>query len=154
MSSPRLLHGRNSRIGALYAVTTVVLNRQSMFTQHGCACAVAGELARIETEGRARNLAWVVMPDHVHWLFELRTDDLSRCVQAFKSRSARAVNLVRGTSGTVWQAGFYDHCLRGDEDLIGQARYIVCNPLRSGLVDALADHPYWYCPWISTEADL
>jgi REP element-mobilizing transposase RayT len=135
-------------------VTTVALNRKPLFARHICACAVVDELMRAETEGWARNLTWVVTPDHLHWLFELGRDDLSRCVQAFKSRSARAVNLACGTSGSVWQAGFYDHCLRGDKDLAGQARYIATNPLRSRLVEALADYPYWHCPWINTEADL
>ena len=154
MSSPRLLHGRHSRSGALYVVTTVALNRKPLFARHICACAVVDELMRAETEGWARNLTWVVMPDHLHWLFELGRDDLSRCVQAFKSRSARAVNLACGTSGSIWQAGFYDHCLRGDKDLARQARYIATNPLRSRLVEALADYPYWHCPWINTQADL
>lgn len=154
MSSPRLLHGRNSRSGALYVVTTVALNRKPLFAKHICACVVVDELMRAETEKWVCNLTWVVMPDHLHWLFELRRDDLSRCVQAFKSRSARAINFARGTSGPIWQAGFYDHCLRGDKDLAAQARYIATNPLRSRLVEALADYPYWHCPWINTEADL
>ena len=80
MSSPRLLHGRNSRGGAHYVVTTVALNRKPLFAKHICACAVVGELARAETEGWVRNLTWVVMPDHLHWLFELRRNELSRCV--------------------------------------------------------------------------
>ena len=154
MSSPRLLRGRYSRSGAHYVVTTVALNREPLFARHTCACAVVGELLRAETKGWVRNLTWVVMPDHLHWLFELRGGDLSRCVQAFKSRSARAINLACGTSGPVWQAGSYDRCLRGDKDLAGQARYIATNPLRSRLVEALADYPYWRCPWINTEADL
>ena len=93
-------------------------------------------------------MAWVLMPDHVHWLLKLEQGSLGSCMQAFKSRTARGINAVRGASGPVWQAGFYDHQLRNDEDLAAQARYVVANPLRRGLVDRIEDYPHWWCPWI------
>ena len=63
------------------------------------------ELCRCEAEQRVDNLAWVVMPDHVHGLFRLRRGTLGTHVQAFKSRVARGFNDLRTTSGPVWQAG-------------------------------------------------
>jgi len=89
------------------------------------------------------------MPDHVHWLFTLRRDGLSDCLRRFKSRSAHTINLVRQVPGPVWQSGFYDHRLRDDEDLRVQARYIVANPIRAGLVADIREYPYWGCRWIS-----
>ena len=75
-------------------------------------------------------------------------------MQAFKSRTARAINAANGSCGPVWQSGFYDHRLRSDEDLHAQARYIVANPLRQGLVERLQDYPFWWCRWIARQADL
>lgn len=150
MSSPRLLIGRDSQPGAFYMVTTVLHQRATLFLDPTLARLAAEELQA----GAAAGLAWVVMPDHVHWLLQLRTTPLERCVQAFNSRSARAINAARGTSGTVWQAGYYDHRLRDDEDLRAQARYVVTNPLRRGLVAQIEDYPHWWCQWITRTPDL
>ena len=94
------------------------------------------------------------MPEHVHWLLCLQSTTLSRCVQVFKSRTARAINLARGTTGKVWQAGFYDHQVRNDEDLRLQARFMVPNPVRRGLVARIEEYPHWWCPWICSTEDL
>ena len=154
MPSPRLLLGRHSCRDAVYAVTSVVHGRAPLFSEDRLAHFVAQELVRCHDEGRVGNLAWVVMPDHVHWLFRLRQGALAASVQAFKSRAARAINGMRRTGGPVWQAGYYEHRIRDDEDVRVQARYIVANPRRCGMVDRLADYPHWYCVWASDEADL
>ncbi len=150
MSSPKLLVGRESQPGAFYMVTTVVLHRATLFLDPALARLAAEELLG----GAADGFAWVVMPDHVHWLLQVRTTPLARCVQSFKSRSARAINAARGTSGPVWQAGYHDHRLRDDEDLRAQARYVVANPLRRGLVSKIEDYPHWWCRWVSCSDDL
>jgi REP element-mobilizing transposase RayT len=82
--------------------------------------------------GRAETLANVVMPDHVHWLLSLGGDiTLSRLVGAMKRHSARRINELNRVAGRcVWQRGFHDHALRGDESVPAVARYIVANPLR------------------------
>ena len=154
MSSPNLTRGRVSHPGACYVITTVVNGRQPRFADGKLACLVAHELRSDACNDIAASLAWVVMPDHMHWLFQLRHGSLSRCVQRVKSRSAQVVNLTCGTAGALWQPGFYDHCLRGDEDLRAQARYVVANPLRSGLVHRIEEYPHWWCRWISGSRDL
>lgn len=154
MSNPKLLRGRVSQPGAYYTLTTVTHERQPVFSEPGLAHIVIAEIENCVRGGLATSIAWVVMPDHLHWLVELRDGSLSRCVQAMKSRSARAINAARGAQGQVWQSGFYDHQVRADEDLISQARYIVANPLRRGLVQCIDDYPFWWCRWIERETDL
>ena len=150
MASPKLQRGRNSRLGAYYAVTMALDRRATLFADPALARVAGAEICNSPAE----TCAWVVMPDHVHWLLCLRSASLSRCVQAFKSRSARAMNAARGTTGKIWQAGYYDHQLRSDEDLRQQARYIVANPLRRGLVAPIEDFPHWRCGWVSGSDDL
>ncbi|MEJ1095978.1 MULTISPECIES: transposase [unclassified Pseudoxanthomonas] len=154
MASPRLITGRNSQLGAHYVVTTVTSNRDPLFGQSQVAGAAATEIARCEEEERVASLAWVIMPDHVHWLLELKQGSLSRCLQAFKSRLARAVNAEILGGGSIWQPGFYDHRIREDEDLLEQARYLVANPIRSGLVSRIEDYPHWWCQWVQRTEDL
>ena len=85
----------------------------------------------------------------VHWLFQL-TDSatLSSVMKGFKAWSAQRVNCYLGRQGTLWQKAFYDHAVRKDEDVRGIARYIVANPLRSGLVKNIGDYPHWDAIWL------
>jgi REP element-mobilizing transposase RayT len=92
---------------------------------------------------------FVVMPDHIHWLFELTgRDDLSDVMARVKSMSARNVNLALGRSGAIWQPGFHDHRVRREERLAAIARYVVRNPVRAGLVTSVQDYPLWHARWL------
>ena len=93
-------------------------------------------------------MAWVVMPDHLHWLAQLQTASLDGLLQRIKGRSARRINLHRGSSGPVWQAGYHDRAIRKEEDLLSVARYIVANPLRAGLTKQVGDYPLWDAVWL------
>jgi len=143
-----LRRGRFSQAGRVYLVTTVTLERASIFSDFHVGRCIPLALRQIEVERSANSLAWVVMPDHVHWLLALGNGDLCRVVQRFESRSARAVNLQRGRSGRVWQKGFHDHALRTEEDLQATARYVIANPLRAGLVRRVGDYPLWDTIWL------
>jgi hypothetical protein len=65
-----------------------------------------------------------------------------------KSLSSREIHADGNYRGHVWQRGFHDRALRGDEDLPAVARYIVANPLRAGLVRSVRDYPHWYAKWV------
>ena len=108
----------------------------------------------IYEEGRVDSLAWVIMPDHLHWLFQLNQGSLGQYLQRFKSRRARSVNMANGLQGPLWQSGYYEHQLRGSEDLARQARYLVDNPVRKGLVATIEDYPFWWSRWIASSNDM
>ncbi|WP_442962720.1 REP-associated tyrosine transposase [Pseudomonas sp. AM4(2022)] len=101
-----------------------------------------------EDDGEATSLAWVVMPDHFHWLVELHNGDLSRLMRITKSRSAHAINKARSCHGALWQKGYFDRALRREDDLKTMARYIVANPLRAGLVEHIGQYPLWDAIWL------
>lgn len=154
MASPRLTIGRHSCIGSCYVVTTVLRNRLPLFNDARCARAVVSEIHALHGEHRVDSLAWTLMPDHLHWLFRLREGSLAACLQRLKSRSARAVNAIRRSHGSLWQSGYYDHQIRNERMLRRQVLYMLANPLRAGLVETLADYPHWECRWPGVEADL
>jgi putative transposase len=145
-----LRKGRASLQGQLYLVTTVTHNRKSIFTNFHAGRVVVREIMRQGNYGWTDTLAFVVMPDHIHWLLSLSKDiSLSNVVGIMKQHSARKINHLTGTKGlSVWQRGFHDHALRRDEDVIHVARYIVANPLRAGLVTKIGDYPLWDAAWL------
>jgi REP element-mobilizing transposase RayT len=143
-----LRKGRFSESGREYLVTTVTHQRQPWFTDLYVARLLAREMRRLEEEGIATWLAWVVMPDHVHALVSLAGEvDLGEVMNRLKGRSARVINVHVGRTGPFWQSNFHDHALRAEEDRLAVARYIVANPLRAGLVDRLGDYPHWDSVW-------
>ncbi len=94
-------------------------------------------------------LAWVLMPDHAHWLLRLgERDSLAIVVSRLKSASARCVNRVLGTQGTLWSAAFHDRAIRRDEDMQDAARYIIANPVRARLAARIGDYPFWNSIWL------
>lgn len=88
--------------------------------------------------------AYVVMPDHIHMVVVLGSEQsLSSVMSSFGKYTARKLNDFMGSKGQIWQHGFYDHCLRKDESYIKHLRYICENPLRKGWVEKVEDWPFW-----------
>ncbi|MCW8274649.1 transposase [Pseudomonas sp. PCH199] len=144
----RLRVGRRSEPGRVYLLTAVTYERQPIFQDWRIGRLVVNEFKRAQEAGNATSIAWVVMPDHFHWLAELHNGDLPKLMQATKSRCARAINQARGLCTSVWQKGYFDRALRREEDLKAAARYIIANPLRAGLVTQVGDYPLWDAIWL------
>jgi putative transposase len=139
-----LRRGRVFLSGQIYHVSTTTAGRCRLFNDFTAGCAAARCFESRAILGDAEMLAWVLMPDHVHWLIGLgRQFTLGTLVGRLKAISARNVNRACGRNGTVWAPAYHDHALRGDEDLTPVARYIVANPLRAGLVQSVAHYPFW-----------
>jgi REP element-mobilizing transposase RayT len=86
-----LRRGRHSELGQVYLVTAVTERRKAVFTDPLLARVLVREMRHLHDERHVESLAWVVMPDHVHWLIELGSAPLPKVVQRFKSRSAVAL---------------------------------------------------------------
>ena len=141
--------GRVSLPNQVYLITTATRHRQRFFEDFAAACDAARCFSDADILGDACLLAWVLMPDHVHWLLRLGVaDSLDLVVNRLKSASARNANKVLHRSGALWQAAYHDRALRKEEDLLGVARYLVANPMRAGLVKCIGDYPFWNAVWL------
>jgi len=130
-------------------VITSTHDRYPYFTNFSLGRCVAGEMRRLTEEGCVDSLAWVLMPDHLHWLFALaEKNSLPEVIRLLKGRSAIGLNRILQRQGPIWQKSFYDHALRRDEDVWLVAQYIIANPLRRGLVEDVLDYPLWDMIWI------
>ena len=144
-----LLKGRVSLPQQAYHVTTCTEARRPVFCDFASARLLVAEMRSLHEEERVSSLAWVIMPDHLHWLFQLgERETLSAIVKRIKARSAIAIGQLIGRGQPIWQRGYYDHAVRRDEDIQAMARYIVANPLRAGLVKHIGDYPLWDAIWL------
>ena len=147
-ASHRLRRGRYSEQNRIYLLTANTLHRQPIFLNWRVGRRVVEQFSRAQAQGLATSLAWVVMPDHFHWLISLDKGSLDELMCRTKSLSTRAINQLTGQSGRRWQQGYHDHALRRDEDIKQVARYVIANPLRAGLVKRVGDYPLWDAVWV------
>ncbi len=86
--------------------------------------------------------AYCLMPDHVHLVAEGEREDsrLETFVRSWNTQTGYAWR--RQHSSPLWQVGYYDRVLRGDEPLLAVARYVVLNPVRAGLVKLPEEWPW------------
>lgn len=145
--SRSLRNGRHSEVGRIYHVRLVCRHREPVFADFEKGRLVVRAMQQVESA--ARTLAYVVMPDHLHWLMCLQEGStLSGAVQKLKSMATRELHRRAGVQGPIWQPGFYDRAIRREDDLPAIARYIVANPLRAGLVTSIRDYPLWDAVWL------
>jgi REP element-mobilizing transposase RayT len=144
-----LRKGRVSESGRIYHMRTSTELKRPFFADFWLGREVVKSLRFLHQRGDVESLAFVVMPDHLHWLFCLTGErPLDRIMLSLKSYTSHRINVRRAEHGPVWQEGYFDRALRAEEDLKDMARYIVANPLRAGLCRRLGDYPLWDAKWL------
>ena len=140
-----LRKARYARAGSYYFLTTNVANRRRVFARNERAIVVLDAIRWLDRERRFFIDAAVVMPDHIHLAGTLGDVSLSRVMHTLKSYTASHLS-KGGVDAPVWQPGFHDHALRGDEDYAVRVRYLLDNPVRAGLVERADDYPFLILP--------
>lgn len=89
-------------------------------------------------------LEYVVMPSHLHWVFQ-PTDEYEASfpddrrtpreviMQRLKSYTGLHCNRLLGRTGPFWQQESYDHWVRDERELYYVIQYVRNNPVRAGL---------------------
>jgi type I restriction enzyme R subunit/putative DNA methylase len=111
-----------------------------LFREPAAACLVQDTFLFFDGE-RYRLLAWVVMPNHVHVLFQpLEGWTMARIVASWKSFTGRRLSsLLPASPGAnavhrVWHREYWDRFIRDERHLHSAREYIHNNPVKAGLV--------------------
>lgn len=91
---------------------------------------------------RYRLVAWVVMPNHVHALFEVGTTPMAKIMQSWKQFTTNRANKVLNSTGSLWQADYWDTFMRDNDHEQQTIRYIENNPVKAKLVTDKKDWPW------------
>ena len=87
--------------------------------------------------GRFQVHDFVVMPDHAHLLLSVDGDvSIEKAMQFIKGGFSYRVKRELGYSGEIWQRGFSEVRIEGEESFEEHRKYIAGNPGRGGLVKA------------------
>jgi len=90
---------------------------------------------------KLKNIAYSIMPNHVHWVLEVFEKDENRnpvylqdIMQSVKRQSARQINLREGRAGKLWQKENFDTTIRDEKHMYNAIEYTLNNPVNAGLV--------------------
>jgi REP element-mobilizing transposase RayT len=86
--------------------------------------------------------AWVVMPNHVHLLFQVQDVPMSQLVDGWKGYTAKEANKILCRKGKFWQDGYWDTYMRDSNHEGRTRRYIENNPTKAGLAVFPKDWPW------------
>jgi len=97
-------------------------------------------------------VAMVVLPDHLHSIWTLPSDDCDYSTRwrQIKSGFSRALPPSEHISASrkakqergIWQRRFWEHTVRDEADLSRCADYIHFNPVKHGLANKVSAWPY------------
>jgi len=105
-------------------------------------------------DGKVYNLlAFCIMPNHVHMVFSVGQRDSSpyivtKILENLKWYTALKANQLLKRKGQFWQHESYDHVVRKDGELERIIRYVLYNPVKTGLV---ARWSQWKWSYVSRE---
>ncbi len=89
--------------------------------------------------------AATVLDDHVHMILRPNSGfTLRRIMKGIKGVSARELNRMRHTRGTVWQDEYYDRILRDADEVREKVRYMLYNAVERGLARDPWEYDGWY----------
>jgi putative transposase len=137
--------------GGRWFFTANLLNRRSgLLTKEIAALREATRRTRDRHPFRID--AFVVLPDHIHTIWTLPSDDADfstrwRLIKVEFSKSMpktehlSEVRLARGERG-IWQRRFWEHLIRDDEDYRRHLEYCYINPVKHGHVTRVCDWPF------------
>jgi len=145
--SKSLRKGRVSIPRQLYLITTATHKREALFNNKQVTDIVADALRWLHEHRRIDLVAYIIMPDHLHFIAGLLSGTLSDVMHSLKSFTAKNINKILNKEGAVWQGQYHDHAIGKEESLEDVVYYCLHNPVRKGLVDDYRKYPYWYYKW-------
>lgn len=97
---------------------------------------------------KLKNHAFCIMPNHVHWVFELFEKDvegnpvfMQDIMYSVKRFSSTQINKLVNRKGTLWQKESFDTTIRDEKHLYYAIQYTLNNPVKAGLVSDWINWP-------------
>ncbi len=140
--------------GGWYFFTVVSFERRPILTTAVGLKSLRIALDTTKSRHPFTTVAWVVLPDHLHCIWQLPESDADystrwRLIKTYFTREYLRALVVttqevtpsraRHREKAVWQRRFWEHCIRDDEDLRRHINYIHFNPVKHGFVTEATD---------------
>ncbi len=139
--------------GVLHYVTLNIRERKTVFNRPEYASMIL-DLLRFECDRHPATLvAYVAMPDHLHFLFGPRDGKVARFLSRLKPNATRNIDALAAQNNRdkerqwlaekgkreLWQDGKYSLPIYSPQWIREKIEYIHNNPVRAGLVESPSD---------------
>jgi putative transposase len=152
MSRYRRLHTP----GATFFFTLATQARQDLLTTAPVRNALRQAIVEVRSQAAFEIHAWVLLPDHLHCIWELPPGDADygvrwsiikrrvtqACASALDDAGASSASRIKRRDGALWQRRFWEHQIRDEDDFARHVDYIHFNPVKHGCVQRVSDWPY------------
>lgn len=146
---------RRARCGSTYFFTVVTYKRLPILCKDESRTALGEAIREVRAERPFEAKAWVLLPDHLHCIWELPEGDTDYSVRwalikkGFTRRMKGRLEIpkpslsrIRRREATVWQRRFWEHQIRDEADFSAHCDYIHYNPVRHGLTNSAKNWKY------------
>ena len=145
-----VMYRRTLQRGGVYFFTATLKNRQStLLTQHNKQLYYAIKMTQAKYPFKM--IAHVILPDHIHCLWELPENDCNyssrwRMIKSIYVRELKKLSLPiqynNKGEANIWARRFWEHTIRDDYDLEKHLDYIHFNPVKHGLTAIPSQWPH------------
>jgi REP element-mobilizing transposase RayT len=125
-----------------YSLTWRCFERQEHFTQRDRYELVWQQFLRASAETNVANVVHCFMPDHVHQLVKGLTAEADAKDYIKRAKQYGGYYFKKAFRAELWERDGHNHVILGDREVNAQARYIIQNPVRAGLVQRPEDYPF------------
>jgi len=140
----------------MYFFTVVAFGRRHVMTRPAFRRALRDALLTTRSERRFEIVGMVLLPDHLHCLWQLAESDAdfstrwrlvkTRVTQALRAAGwqveSQTASRRRSNECNIWHRRFWEHLVRDDNDFGRHLDYIHYNPVKHGYVKRPADWPF------------
>jgi len=147
---------RRNREGRLFFFTVVTHERRGILTSELARTSLRNAIRDVRQRHPFEITAIVLLPDHLHAVWELPPDDNDYSLRwrLIKSHFTKLWLAGGGKNGllttsrrhsgeqAVWQRRFYEHTCRDEQDVARCIEYIHLNPVKHQLVSQVVDWPW------------
>ncbi len=123
----------------IYFITVALKDRNKPFCQAKEFSTILRCLANSTISENGKLLAYVINPDHIHFLLKQGDVSFSTRIQTFKIQSNYA---IFGEQKPFWQKRFWEHRIKSEKEYINHIEYIHYNPVKHGNIQNPKDWRY------------
>jgi len=115
--------------GNIYFVTNVTYQRSPILVKN--IDIIWKSIENTKNNIEFNMIAWVILPDHFHFIIDPFGHDISNIMQRIKmSFSSYYRSRQDMRAGKIWQNRFWDHIIRDNDDMNSHIDYIHFNPVK------------------------
>jgi putative transposase len=132
-------------LSRIFFATTKTAMGKRLFQSERNAELLIDVLRSLVAEHRFTLHDFVVMPDHVHLLIEVRGDmTIEKAMQLVKGRFSHRLSHEFDYKGEVWQRGFAEEQVMNKLSREAHRTYIAENPVKAGLAVLAGEYPFCF----------